>query len=301
MDQRPILEFYAQPGPMTALGAHRRLLDALPDDVAALTRIVQGLALHEYVAADFYGVTIPDERKSESHLRAVERMLDRLLALDGRPLSVPRPPDKRLVGVCHHHVLLLLALLRAKGVPARARCGFGSYFNPPYFEDHWVCEYWKTAASRWALADPQFDEVWRTKAKIEHDVLDVPRDRFLIAGDAWARCRSGQADPSKFGIFQGNLRGLWFIAGNLVRDVAALNKMELLPWDQWGAMPRSSAALTAGELELFDPIAALTHTPDASFSELRSRYESDERLRVPATVFNALRNRPEALDSASIG
>ena len=30
--------------------------------------------------------------------------------------------------------------------------------------------------------------------------------------------------------------GYWFIAGNLVRDLAALNKVELLPWDDWGAM-----------------------------------------------------------------
>lgn len=30
--------------------------------------------------------------------------------------------------------------------------------------------------------------------KIEHAVLDVPRDRFLIAGDAWVQCRAGKAD-----------------------------------------------------------------------------------------------------------
>ena len=32
-------------------------------------------------------------------------------------------------------------------------------------------------------------------------VLDVPHNRFAIAGDAWARCRAGEADPMKFGIF----------------------------------------------------------------------------------------------------
>src|SRR5262245_53343946 len=111
-------------------------------------------------------------------------------------------------------------MLRAKRVSARARCGFGAYFNPPYFEDHWVCEYWHAAESRWALADPQFDEVWRAELDIDHDILDVPRDRFLVAGDGWAECREGRADPSMFGIQFADFRGLWFIAGSIIRDLA---------------------------------------------------------------------------------
>ena len=296
MTRRQILDFYARPGVMTSGDAHASLLDELPRDVAALARIVQGLALHEYVASSLYGVTIPDKRKSETHIRPVEKMLDRLLAIDPRPLSVARPPEKRLAGVCHHFALLLVAMLRAKAVPARARCGFGAYFNAPYFEDHWVCEYWHGADARWMLVDPQFDDVWRAALQIDHDVLDVPRDRFVIAGDAWMRCRAGEADASKFGIVVGNLRGLWFIAGNLVRDVAALNRVEMLPWDQWGAMPRPKEPLTDDQLAFFDRLAALTRAPDASFSELRTLYGGDDRLTVPATVFNAVLNRPEAIE-----
>jgi DNA invertase Pin-like site-specific DNA recombinase len=41
-----------------------------------------------------------------------------------------------------------------------------------------VCEIWNAAKRRWLLADPQFDEVWRKALEIDHDVLDVPRDRF---------------------------------------------------------------------------------------------------------------------------
>jgi hypothetical protein len=81
--------------------------------------------------------------------------------------------------------------------------------DPGFFEDHVVCEYWNAAQARWVLVDAQFDEVWRERLHIDHDVLDVPRDRFLIAGDAWVRCRSGHADASKFGIFKGDLRGLF--------------------------------------------------------------------------------------------
>jgi hypothetical protein len=290
-----ILDFYARPAGMTSAGKHATLLEGLPNDLGALVQIVQGLTIHEFVASSFYGIAVPNERKSESHIRPVEQMLDRILAIDERPLTVARPPEQRLLGVCRHFMVLLLALLRAKGIPARGRCGFGTYFNPGFFEDHVVCEYWNAAEERWALADPQFDEVWRTKLNIDHDVLDVPRDRFLIAGDAWAQCRSGNADHAKFGIVKGDLRGLWFIAANLVHEIAALNKMELLRWDAWGAMPRPEERLQDHQLGFFDELAALTREADSSFEELRRLYERDDRLRVPVTVFNSILNQPETV------
>jgi hypothetical protein len=279
---------------MTSAEQYAPLFDALPSEVSELVRIIQGLVVYDAVSVDFYGFKIPDERQNEIHLRSVAKLLERLLALDGQPLAVARPVEKRLVGRCHHFCLLLVAMLRAKGIPARARCGFGSYFNPPHFEDHWVCEYWNAAERRWALVDAQFDEVWRKKLKITHDILDVPRDRFLVAADAWTRCRAGQADPAKFGIEFVNLRGLWYIAGNLVRDVAALNRMEMLPWDVWGAQPRQNEPLNDDQHAFFDKLAANTRDPDASFEGLRKLYE-DDRLRVPGTVFNALLNRAESL------
>jgi hypothetical protein len=222
-------------------------------------------------------------------------MLERLLALDNQPLTVTRTADKRLACRCHNFTRFLVAMLRAKSIPARSRCGFGAYFNAGYFEDHWVCEYWNATEARWVLVDPQLDEMWRAKLRIDFEVLDAPRDRFLVASDAWALCRTGKADPAQFGIGFANLRGLWFVAGNLVRDVAALNKMEMLPWDVWGAMPQPNEDLNNEQLGFFDKLAELTCRPDASFAELRTRYESDARLRAPPTVFNAVLNRPEAI------
>jgi hypothetical protein len=220
-------------------------------------------------------------------------MLDRLFALDSRPLTTPRPVETRLVGRCHHFMWLLIAALRARQVPARARCGFGAYFNPPYFEDHWVCEYWHEAEARWILVDPQFDDVWRERLKIDHDVLDVPRHRFLVAGEAWGQCRRGDLDAQKFGIDFVNLRGLWYVAGNIVRDLAALNRVEVRPWDVWGAQPRPNQTLNDTELAWFDELAALTRQPDKSFDQICKVYSADTRLRVPAVVFNALLNQPE--------
>jgi hypothetical protein len=197
------------------------------------------------------------------------------------------------VGNCRHFTVLTVAMLRAKGVPARARCGFGAYFNQGRFEDHWVCEYWNAGEARWILVDAQIDALQQAKLKPDFDVLDVPRNRFLIAGDAFAQCRAGETDPSSFGIF--DMRGLWFITGNLLRDVAALNNMEMLPWDGWGMMPGPQGKLRDDQLALLDRLAAITQAPDASFAELRRLYEGEEGVRVPATVFNWVLNRPETV------
>ena len=152
-------------------------------------------------------------------------------------------------------------MLRAKGIPVRYRCGFGAFFNPPYFEDHVLCEYWNAAEARWIQVDPQLDVVWRGALKFKFDPLDVPPDQFLQTADAWTRCRGAKADPTKFGIFVGDLRGLWFIAASLIRDVAALDKMEMLPWDCWGIMPHPDQELDSGQLAFFDRLAALTAQP----------------------------------------
>lgn len=291
--QQIIFDFYTRSETMTSACGHTALFDGLPGDVATLARVVQGLLLHEHLAAPAYGVELTAQRRGESHIRPAAGRLDRLLAQDGRPLSTARPVDERLVGTCRDFTVLLVTLLRAKGVPARARCGFGAYFMPGQFVDHWVCEYWNRAEGRWVLVDAQIDGAQQKILPIDFDVFDVPRDRFVIAGDAWTQCRAGEANPAAFGMF--DMNGLWFIAGNLVRDVAALNNMEMLPWDVWGAMPSPDEPLRDDQLTFFDRLATLTHTPDASFAELRTLYEGNNHLRVPETVFNAVLNRPETI------
>ena len=278
-------DFYAQPGPMTSTGSHD--LSTLPRDVASLAKIVQGLVIHQYMAKA-YGVTVSEAQTAESHIRHVDEMLDRILDIDPSPLTVARPPEKRLVGVCHHFSLLFVAMLRAHGIPARYRQGFGTYFNPPNAEEHVVGEYWNPRASRWILVDPQLDDVWRSHLKFDFDPLDVPHDRFIIAGHAWDLYRAGKADPAHYGIFVGNLRGPWFIAAEIIRDLSALNRVEMLPWDVWGAMPQVNEPVDS-RFAYFDALAALTQS-DALDSQ-RARYESDAGLRVPATVFNAVLNR----------
>jgi len=289
--EQPVLAFYTEPAAMTSAGRHAPLLEALPDDVPALAAVAQGLLLHEHMAQG-YGVTLSEADRASVHIRPVARLLDEIVARDSRPLHVTRPPAARLPGNCRHFTVLMTAMLRAHGTPARARCGFGGYFGTGWFEDHWVCEYWHTGQQRWILVDAQIDDTQRGWFGIEFDTTDVPRDRFLVAGQAWSRYRVGSVDAGRFGLSLIDEAGDWWIAANLMRDAAALGNIELLPWDCWGAMPGPDQPIGADLAALFDQLAAHTLTPDAAFTELR-QLRDDERLRVPPVVRNALRDRDE--------
>lgn len=280
------VDAWRDPTGMSDAGGKARLFDGLPHDVGGLAEVVQGLLMHEHVAPA-YGLTLSPEQHAQAHTRGVQEILDCITRQDGRALQTARPEGERVVGVCRHFTLLHVAMLRSQGVAARARCGFGAYFEKGKFVDHWVTEYWNEARKRWILVDPQLDERQRVLFGVSFDTLDVPRDQFLVAGDAWQLCGKGGADPQAFGIL--HMHGLWFIAGNVIRDVAALNNHEMLPWDVWGAMRQSDADL---DMSLIDRLARLSHAPDQHAGELRTAYQ-DERVAVPATVFNAVLNRPD--------
>jgi hypothetical protein len=284
------IAFYSQPAGFTAPGNHAAALASLPAGLAALTEVAHGLVVHEHLTG-MYGFELAAERRASVHLRPVSRLLDQIVAEDSRPLDVAREPSARVPGNCRHFTVLTVAALRAHGIPARARCGFGGYFSTGWYDDHWVCEYWDATAGRWTLADAQIDDVQRKAFGIELDVLDLSRDDFLVAGDAWRRCRAGRADPGKFGISQTDEAGYWWIAANLLRDVAALNNEEMLPWDIWGEMLRPGEEPDEAQIAFFDQLAELTTDPDAGFAELTARYRADPRLTVPATVFNAVLKR----------
>jgi len=113
---------------MTSPGQHAALIKDLPGDVSALATVLHGLIVHEHLAG-LYGVTLTDEDRASVHVRPAEDLLGLIAARDSRPLSEPREPDARLPGNCRHFTVLMVAMLRAQGTPARARCGFGGYFG----------------------------------------------------------------------------------------------------------------------------------------------------------------------------
>lgn len=264
---------YTTAGPLTDLRrAGTQALSGLPADPVALCALVPGLVVHP-LATD--GLGLARERFAESQLRSAASIIARLLELDPAPLAVRREPAQRVVGTCRNFVVLSCALLRWRGIPVRARCGFGMYFQAGLGLDHWITEYWSGQQERWVRVDTQH---------LENDFVAAPADlrpgEFLTGGEAWSAVRAGTADGRKFGVVGTENFGLAEVRGNAVRDLAALAKREMLPWDEWGRMEESYRGETGADYDaLVDEIAAACAADDPG--AVASLYDREE-LRVPA-------------------
>lgn len=236
--------------PMTEPAALAALVARLPNEVAALNRVVQGLLVHcdwleQYDEVAAFGTV------SRSTL-PVEQRLAALIERDGRALDEGRVPARREIGTCRDFALLLCAFLRTKNIPARLRCGFASYFGEDW-EDHWVCEYWDSRGAGWCLSDAQLDSVIAAACGVTFDTSDVPRHMFLTAGEAWLRCRTGSDDPQRYG--QGSIRGVWFMMVNAARDALAINNRETSAWDRWREARPELRSVSPEKLAAIDELA----------------------------------------------
>ncbi|HWS33783.1 MAG TPA: transglutaminase-like domain-containing protein [Actinoplanes sp.] len=264
---------YATAGPMTDLSTvGRAALDDLPDDPVALLALAHRLVIQPTDAGQ---LELPPGRFAENQLRPAASLIRTLLTLDPAPLTAGRPPQRRVIGTCRHFAVLTCALLRHRGIPARARCGFATYFQPGFGLDHWVVEF-RTGSGGWVRADPE---------AIGLPVLAEPEalapGEFLTGGEAWSRFRTGDLDASRFGVHGTENFGPAEIRGNTIRDLAALNKVETLPWDEWGRMDASYQGRTgAGYDLLIDTIATACAADDPE--ALTALYHSEDLAVPPA-------------------
>ena len=126
------------------------------------------------------------------------------------------------------------------------------------------------------------------------NVHDLTNDNFLAAGKVWQLCRKGEVNPMKCGIM--DIHGLWFVRGQLLRDFAALNKIQLVPylirttrnldWKSWKIMSSDDNELTDAELSLLDYIADLTLDADRNLEEIQKVYSEKEILQMPEELLS---------------
>jgi hypothetical protein len=265
------LDHYRRHSRITDPGAKQHLLTGIPADAAAMAKVIGGVMVHRDETWRF-GFTLPEQRREEA-------ILNQLGTLD------ERRPEDRFAGTCRDFAVLLCAMLREAGVPARARAGFAGYFTAThgFFDDHWVVEAWDDVRG-WHLIDAQVASVLKgTYAEADIDPLDVPRDAFVVGGQAWQECRSGKRDPDRIGTSAAGLTGLWEIQGNVVRDLASLNRAETLPWDAWGLIPIHYDQLNPADVDLLDQVAAVS-AAGGPLQQATDAYRSDPRLPAPSLL-----------------
>jgi len=265
-----ILDRYRQHSSNSNPGRLSSLYNALPDDVSELCGIVQNTLLHMFwFGEETYGLThqqLKDVGRKlcvEFSLSTMEERLASIVGLDGHPLIEPRDVHHRSVGCCRDYALMLVSILRHKGVPARVRTGVALYFVAPegrLIEDHYITEYWNDATQRWRRVDPQIDEIQRPAIEAGLDTIDLPRDVFLTGYQLVEALRAGRV-PESVG-FPPNNSGRTYGRSKLFADFLGLTGEELPVHAWWGlGEPRS---VEPGDDRLIDQLVEIMRGIDAN-------------------------------------
>jgi hypothetical protein len=306
------LEYYALPKALSDLSYFTDFTSWLSPDPRIIFQVVQGLIIHD-MWSERYGIKISPQQKRAVCSLSAKDILIQSSKLRKRSISyaLPRSPEEKVEACCREFSLLAAALFRAKGIPSRARCGFALYLAADgFYEDHWICEYWN--GKEWIGIDPQIDpfqqsnfQRYATTEKnigpeykemlLSFDPLHVSTKHFINAGVAWKMYRDGKIDAQKFGIGADpkvynlkTLYGSWFIRGQVLRDFAALNKAEAVPflvrlefgqdWRQWRLAAASDEELRTEDFKLLDTLADLCANPEGRLSEIQKLFENNKEL-----------------------
>jgi hypothetical protein len=279
-------ERYARQSRVTDPGRFTSRVLEVPGSLTEMRTAARRLVFHYRAGGDYAANGVEPERVTEIDTRYAEDMLARIFELSDRPLTAERAPGERLVGCCRDFTVLFLTIARAQGVPARARVGFATYFVPGFFIDHVVAEVWDSARQRWRLVDAELADDHLDPANGRRvDPEDLTPAQFVTGPAAWLACRCGEADPEQYVVDPGldipATRGWPYVRHNLIHDLAALARHEMVLWDNWG-WTEPEADLAAEQLAVLDELAAAT-SGSATVAQTEMFY-ARAGLRVPAQV-----------------
>lgn len=281
------LEFYTLQSVMTDPRNFSYLFHDIPKDVCFIKALLQDIILH-FWDGKMHDYSIPFKRVFDIETRYVEKMLEKIIALDNSSLKNFRHLDRRIVGSCRDYAVLFCSILRYHGIPVRTRVAFSAYYFKEYNHDEVVLEYWNKDKNKWCVIDPRVTEphIVKQKLTIDFDLFDVPPDKLIVAGNAWKIIRENPELAIKFcgGDVRKN-RGMLYVRDRLIQDIAALNSVEMQLWDLWGLMLKThSIEEDDDQLAYLDQLANFSTNPDDNFEALRDIYQNDSNIKVPEKI-----------------
>lgn len=288
---RDMLDVYRRHSPVTDPGPHADVLRDLPRDIPTLVEMIGGVFAHYETDIEESDFVPSAQRLTDVDARSVLAMLDRIFALDPAPLTIARPISRRYLGVCRDACLLLLAILRTHGVPARLRYGTANHLYVPGrpMHDHVVVEYWSAEQSCWKYGDARMYEAVRTRCNLPDRYRDdVPAEVFLTGAQAWRRSQeSDRAALRMSGLMFNADAGRWQARNLFMYDLASLYGWEPLMWDAWGYIKRATMrARPRGPLQhlKLNRLASFDDRDPAQWRQLMREYRLMRLVRLTGRV-----------------
>src|SRR5690606_11001161 len=130
-------------------GDFTRYYCLFPENIGILRDFVSQQFLH-YADFHLFDVSVPSNRFYEMNARYMTDILGYLFHADFPTILAPK---KRKLGICRDGALLFCSIMRNRGIPARLRCGFVTYYQSQFYLDGFCLEYYDCSSEKWRHVD----------------------------------------------------------------------------------------------------------------------------------------------------
>lgn len=267
-----LINFYCRYSAFTDPGKYAYLYESLPDSLPELCHLIRSQFIHPYAELPKYRELISKERWDEYvNYPTVQAILAGLVKYNSSGLTKDRKPEDRLILGCRENAILLVSILKYRGIPARVRTGHVTYIRPGFHLSHTICEVWNEHENRWMLVDPSMVKI------------DFSREQFDFSNELWLKLQNKEIDTNQYG-FPGRYSGFVSIVGKICPDLASILGTEY-PVNHYAPILdyafENNDQLSDEHIETLNRISELMKTLDAnSLSELQKIYNNNPEIQI---------------------
>ncbi len=297
MEEEEILEFYKKTSSFTDLGYYKDFARNLPDYIEQLCILQRMQIIHPVVFRDkeirnqkdsFWGdmtkVPIARLEYEDDIFPTAQSVIAELLRKNPNYTTKREAKDKIHV-TCRGQAILLASILKAKGIPTRARSGFAEYIHYDGIHyDHWITEYFDEKENRWRLVDA--DEHCPDH-EMGFNLNDIPYDKFVFGANAYLGVRQNKykpetilysSDPPTLGL-KASIRGLFY-------DFHALMNDEIIFLHMPKYIQDKNFELSEEEYKELDNLANLMLNPNENFNKLQEIWNNTSKFKIMSGALN---------------
>ncbi len=293
-----IINFYQNTSLFTDLGLYTNFAKKLPNNIETLCSLLRNQIIHPFDLKDenerkkkdsFYGdmSLIPETSlifENDLFPNAIS-MIAELLRRDNNFTTKRKIKDKIHV-CCRETSILLVAILKAKNIPARTRCGFTYSVSEEAMTgagEHWIVEYYHKTKEKWILVDPTmyYDQETLEYYKIDYSLTNIPRDKFIFATEAYLGIRNKKYKSKDIYSFTNPITfGIKAAINQLFHDFHSLMNNEILFCQNPKYLQDIHYKLTDDEYKELDELANLMLEPNKNFEHLKYIWNNNEKFKI---------------------